>query len=255
MNKKVASFGVILIVAAALPFALIARSRSRTSPVPALHPVLDMDKQPVFKPQRENRMFADGRAMRFTVPGAEARDDLGVPRGAVAAAAGPQIAIAAGGPVVFENQAAYDRIVRGVGPQAGGALGFVGEIPIPVDMELMRRGQERFRIYCASCHGLDGYGEGMVARRAAQMQAAGADSAAGWVPPANYHTDAIRNRPVGHLFHTITQGIRTMPAHGRQIPIVDRWAIVAYVKALQRSQNAKPDDVPAAQAAAFAPVP
>ena len=85
MNKKVAGFAVVLIVAAALPFALIARSRSHTSPLPPLHPVLDMDKQPVFKPQRENRMFADGRAMRFAVPGAEARDDLRVPWGAIAA--------------------------------------------------------------------------------------------------------------------------------------------------------------------------
>ncbi len=91
----------------------------------------------------------------------------------------------------------------------------------------------------------------MVARRAAEMQAAGADTAAGWVAPSNYHTDEIRNRSVGQLFNTVTNGIRSMPAHGRQLSVLDRWAIVAYVKALERSQNAKPEDVPENQKAAF----
>ena len=111
-------------------------------------------------------------------------------------------------------------------------------------MDLMRRGQERFNIYCAACHGLGGYGDGMVARRAAEMQQSGANTAAGWVAPTNYHTDEIRGRPVGNLYNTITNGIRTMPAYDKQIPVPDRWAIVAYVKALQRSQHAKPQDVP-----------
>ena len=91
---------------------------------------------------------------------------------------------------------------------------------------------------------LAGYGDGMVARRAAEMQASGAATAAGWVAPTNYHTDEIRGRPVGQLYNTITNGIRTMPAYDKQIGILDRWAIVAYVKALQRSQHAKPEDVP-----------
>ena len=84
----------------------------------------------------------------------------------------------------------------------------------------------------------------MIARRAAEIQTSGADTAAGWVAPTNYHTADLQARPPGHIFNTITHGIRSMPAYDKQIPVFDRWAIVAYVKALQRSQNAKPEDVP-----------
>jgi mono/diheme cytochrome c family protein len=153
---------------------------------------------------------------------------------------------------VLGDPAAYDRIVHGVEKQADGKMGFVSVMPVPVSMDLLRRGQERFDVVCSSCHGRGGYGDGMVARRAAEMQSAGADTAAGWVAPLSYHSDEVRKRPVGHLYNTITNGIRSMPAHGRQVSVMDRWAIVAYLKALQRSQNAKPEDVPDNQKAAFA---
>ncbi len=65
-----------------------------------------------------------------------------------------------------------------------------------------------------------------------------------WVPPSSFHVEPASTRSVGHVFNTITNGIRTMPAYGRQIPAEDRWAIVAYVRALQRSQKASLDDVP-----------
>ena len=65
-----------------------------------------------------------------------------------------------------------------------------------------------------------------------------------WTPPTSFHSELLRERPVGHLFNTISNGIRNMPAYGPQIPVDDRWAIVAYVRALQRSQNATVDDVP-----------
>ena len=65
-----------------------------------------------------------------------------------------------------------------------------------------------------------------------------------WTPPTSFHTDLIRERPDGHLYNTISNGIRNMPAYGSQISVADRWAIVAYVRALQRSQNATVDDVP-----------
>jgi hypothetical protein len=65
-----------------------------------------------------------------------------------------------------------------------------------------------------------------------------------WTPPSSYHTDLVRGRPVGHLFNTITYGIRNMPEYGSQIPVEDRWAIVLYVRALQRSQDAGVGDVP-----------
>ncbi len=130
---------------------------------------------------------------------------------------------------------------------------FVDRIPVPVTMDLMRRGQERFNVYCSPCHGLSGYGDGMVARRAAAMQAAGANTASGWVAPTNYHSRDIRARTVGHLYNTATNGIRSMPSYAKQISVLDRWAIVAYVKALQRSQDAGAADVPESERDKFQP--
>jgi mono/diheme cytochrome c family protein len=147
-------------------------------------------------------------------------------------------------PWVASDAASCDRLFRGIRRAADGKPAFVDEIPVPVSMDLMRRGQERFNIYCAPCHGEAGHGDGIVARRAAEMQASGASTAAGWVAPTNYHTAELRGRSVGSLYNTIANGIRTMPAYDKQIGILDRWAIVAYVKALQRSQDAKATDVP-----------
>ena len=81
--------------------------------------------------------------------------------------------------------------------------------------------------------------DGPVAKRADALQEGT------WTPPSSYHTDLIRSRPVGQLFNTITNGIRNMPGYAAQIPVADRWAIVAYVRALQRSQDASVADVPA----------
>lgn len=191
-----------------------------------VHPVLDMDKQPKFKGQRGNPMFADGRSMRPDLPGTVARDDL-LPPGASAAE--------------------HDRVVLGVEKRADGKMAFVTQIPVPVDLDLMQRGQERFNVYCAACHGLSGYGDGMVARRANELREIKPDTVAAWIAPASYHDKERRDRPVGSLYNTIANGIRTMPAYGSQIPVMDRWAIVAYERALQRSQDARPDDVPEAE--------
>jgi mono/diheme cytochrome c family protein len=79
----------------------------------------------------------------------------------------------------------------------------------------------------------------MVSKRAEELQEGT------WTPPSSLHTDLIRSRPVGQLYNTITNGIRNMPAYGPQISVADRWAIVVYVRALQRSQGATVDDVPA----------
>jgi mono/diheme cytochrome c family protein len=254
MYKLWGAIIAILVLAAIVPLGLIALARARPSTAPPVHLILDMVRQPKFKAQRPSAMFADGRAMRPLVPGAEAQSDMAegdspdFRKGTVPFSPGENWdspgAKMGLSPAVPRNQADYDRLVLGIEPQAGGKQGFVTQLPVPVSMELMRRGRERFNIYCAPCHGLAGYGDGMVARRAAEMQAAGANTASGWVAPTNYHTDEIRGRPLGHLYNTISNGIRTMPAYDKQIPVPDRWAIVAYVKALQRSQHAKPEDVP-----------
>jgi mono/diheme cytochrome c family protein len=245
MPKTLIGILIILGVAALTPFGLIALSRARPSPEPPVHLIPDMDKQPKFRSQRENLMFADSRAMRPVIPGVIAREDLIVPNEVLNDPQGPRLVDGRTEPWSPADAAAHERLTQGTEKQTNGQTGFVTRIPVPVTLDLMRRGQERYDVYCAPCHGASGYGDGMVARRAAEMQAAGSDAAAGWVAPTNYHTDELRGRPVGHLFNTITHGIRSMPAYARQIAVADRWAIAAYVKALQRSQHATgPDDVP-----------
>ena len=112
--------------------------------------------------------------------------------------------------------------------------------PMPVTMALMHRGQERFNIFCAACHGLAGEGgvTSVTSARAIRREDKG------WVPPLSLFAPTVSQQPVGEIFNTITNGIRTMPSYASQIPEADRWAIILYVRALQRSQNADVKDVP-----------
>ncbi|MBT8399642.1 MAG: cytochrome c [Rhodothermia bacterium] len=111
---------------------------------------------------------------------------------------------------------------------------FVTSMPVPATAELLERGQERYQIFCSPCHGDAGDGQGIVTT-----------GNYGYVPAPTYHTDNARNQPDGYFYDAIVNGIRSMPGYGRQIPVADRWAIVAYIRALQRSQNADAADVPA----------
>jgi mono/diheme cytochrome c family protein len=104
-------------------------------------------------------------------------------------------------------------------------------LPMPLTRELLARGQERFNIFCSPCHDRTGSGRGMVVRR-------------GYQPPPSYHIDRLREAPVGHFFDVMTHGLGAMPDYASQIPVNDRWAIAAYVKALQLSQKASIADVP-----------
>jgi mono/diheme cytochrome c family protein len=110
---------------------------------------------------------------------------------------------------------------------------------------MMLRGQERFNIYCSTCHGLQGEGgnTGIVSIRAMARLAATTDPP-GWVMPLSLHKSDVRKQAVGQYFTTITNGIRTMPSYGAQISAQDRWAIILYVRALQKSQDASLDEVP-----------
>ena len=119
---------------------------------------------------------------------------------------------------------------------------YVEFAPIAATRPTLERGQERFAIYCAPCHGDSGYGDGIVAERATSLIATG--GANGWVPPTNVTTPVIASQPDGQLFDSITNGIRNMPGYGKQISVDDRWAIVLYLRALQRGANATIDDVP-----------
>jgi mono/diheme cytochrome c family protein len=107
-----------------------------------------------------------------------------------------------------------------------------GTFPLKVTAELLDRGQERFNIFCSPCHDRTGSGRGMVVRR-------------GFRPPPSFHIERLRNAPVGELFGHITSGIGAMPDYAAQIPPRDRWAIVAYMRALQLSQRARLSDLPA----------
>jgi mono/diheme cytochrome c family protein len=102
----------------------------------------------------------------------------------------------------------------------------------------MQRGRQRYEVYCAACHGLTGEGNGLTALRAMELQQPT------WIPPTSLHVEPVVQQPVGQLFQTISYGVRKMPAYQYQIPPEDRWAIVLYVRALQRSQNATLSDVP-----------
>ncbi len=104
----------------------------------------------------------------------------------------------------------------------------IDEFPVPVTKELVDRGQDRFNIYCIVCHGPVGNGDGMIVRR-------------GFVKPPTYHDDRLRNAPVGHFFDVITNGWGRMSSYSTQLPAADRWAVVAYIRALQVSQN--PDEM------------
>jgi len=207
MPRWLISSVAILVVLSWIPVALALRARVVKKTEPRVHIIPDMDNQPKVKTQSRLMLFADRRGMRPAVEGTVAR-----------------------GSVIGEP--AFDQ-----GRAEGDA--WVESIPVELSRSTLERGRQRYDIYCSPCHGLAGFGDGMVAKRADQLQEGT------WTPPTSFHTDLVRQRPAGHLFNSISNGIRSMPAYGSQIPVEDRWAIVAYVRALQRSQNATIDDVPA----------
>ncbi len=182
--------------------------RGSPSSEPPLHWQRQMFTQDKGKAQRENTFFPDGRAMRPSVEGT----------------------IPVNAPV---EPGPYR-----TGKDENG--GFVAEWPaeVAVSTEFLLRGQERFNIYCAPCHDRTGSGHGTVIHRANKT---------GRWQPTSYFEDRVMNMPIGQLFDTITNGVRTMPAYSYQVPVSDRWAIVAYVRALQRSQHAALADVPESQ--------
>ncbi len=110
---------------------------------------------------------------------------------------------------------------------------YVDRVPVPVSKAFLQRGKERYEIFCVVCHGQTGGGNGVIMR-----------GNYGYTPATSYHTDRIRDVTDGYLYDVITNGIRNMPGYAQQIPVTDRWAIVAYVRALQRSQNATEGDLP-----------
>lgn len=107
-------------------------------------------------------------------------------------------------------------------------------MPFPVTAEVLARGRERFNIYCTPCHSRLGDGNGMIVQR-------------GYKKPPSYHTERLRKAPLGYFFDVMTNGFGAMPDYASQIPVNDRWAIVAYIRALQLSQGATKADMPPGQ--------
>ena len=209
--------GLILLLCLLLPPAIIARVRSTPNSNLPIHIIQDMAFQSKYKTQAVNPMFADGNTMRPPVVNAVARGET------------------------YLDAHLYDGVIDGQ---------WANVLPSQVKMDFatLRRGQERFNIYCSVCHGISGGGNGIVNQRAMELVANtnGPVNGTVWVQAKNLvHDELVTVQPMGQLFNTITYGIRNMAGYGSQIPTEDRWAIAAYVKALQRSQNAQPSDVPA----------
>lgn len=174
----------------------------------------DMQDQPRYETYKKSEFFSDKRASREwpegTVPRGHLEDNKALYTGKID---NPDPNAA----VTTTTDASGNTLVSSF-PNA------IDEFPVPVTKELIDRGQERYDIYCGVCHGALGNGDGMVVRR-------------GFPQPPTYHDDRLRNAPVGHFFDVITNGWGRMSAYGPVIPAADRWAIVAYIRTLQVSQN------------------
>lgn len=211
MPRIFRSLMIVMTLAALVPLLLLVKDRVTGSTQPRTMIVYDMDNQLRYKTQTDNPAFADGMAMRRPVSGTVARD---------------------------QGDSDSPRVT---GKDAAGE--WLAEIPGAVTEAMLRRGGERFAVYCAACHGLDGSGDGMVSKRAARL------AEGTWVLPSNLYDDIVVERRAGHHYNTIVAGIRNMPAYGSQIPVDDRWAIVGYMLALQRSRRASIADVPQSERA------
>ncbi len=163
----------------------------------------DMHDQPKYIPLRQSTFFADERSARPVVAGTVARGQL------------------------REDALLYTGKIDGADATV---------LPFPADEALLRRGRERFDIFCSPCHARTGEGDGMIVRR-------------GYRRPPSLHDERLRNAPIGHFFDVMTNGFGAMPDYAAQVPPEDRWAIAAYIRALQLSAHASIADVPPADRA------
>ncbi len=174
----------------------------------------DMQDQPRYKVYKKSEWFKDGLSTRDQVEGTVARgrlqDNKAFYTGKID---NPDL----NAPVLTTTDATGNTLITSF-PNA------IDEFPIPVTKELVDRGQDRYNIHCIVCHGPVGNGDGMIVRR-------------GFPQPPTYNDDRLRNAPVGHFFDVMTNGWGRMSSYAYQLPPADRWAIVAYIRALQVSQN------------------
>jgi mono/diheme cytochrome c family protein len=191
-----------------------------------------MATQPSYRPDQPSSFFPDGRADRSLVPGTVARGHLRTDAhlydGSRPAEAFDMISAA-----TLMGAAGGD--LRAFTPVAvmatNGENNVVDTFPFPITREVLRHGQERYQIYCVVCHDPLGTGHGRIVER-------------GYTPPPSFHRDRLRQAAVGHFFAVITKGYGSMPAYRDQVPARDRWAIIAYIRALQLSQRFPVNDLP-----------
>jgi len=181
----------------ALGFAALVGCRGQASQDSPIVGIRGMYDQPRYDMQSKSAFFADKRSMRLPVEDTVSREEIWDPE--------------IGEGRLRDDSGYVLAIPNPVVEHMGGAQAFI------------QRGQERFGIYCTPCHDATGSGHGMAVKH-------------GMLAPPSFHQDRIRHMPDGQLYATISNGIRNMPAYGISIPVTDRWAIVAYVRALQLSQ-------------------
>lgn len=183
----------------ALTVALSACTQGATSELPPIHLLQNMDFQQKFEAQESSKFFKDGRAMRLPVPGT----------------------------VMHDPKRGDDHRDKGRDPRSGR---LVDSLPAGMNLDdaLLARGRERYNIYCSPCHGESGKGNGIVTQRGAGLA----------VPPPNFNEARLTAMPLGHFYDVITNGVGKAPnqnmlSYAAQIPVDDRWAIAAWVRALQ----------------------
>ena len=216
------NFLIGFVLFCALAVALLG-TRGEHSTAPPIEFFGDMKRQSKVKFQKPSDFFADGRAARppvqgtipmgYDIPGhptqnSEVPNDISSPLGEFSA-----------GTDYYNTGKMGDQWGTGLPPQ------------VPITMDLLKRGQKEFQVNCAVCHGATGQGNGITSKY-------------GLLSIANYHQDKYRQMADGQIFNTITNGYNTMMAYGDKVTVKDRWAITAYIRALQRSQYAKIGDVP-----------
>jgi mono/diheme cytochrome c family protein len=191
-----------------------------------------MAAQPSYKPLDPSSFFPDGRSARPLVPNTVARGHLRADLHLYTGLRSPQLPAA---PAPADQKA-------GPAPETRKAAGakempaaeekdYVDTFPFPITHDVLQRGQNRYVIYCAVCHDPVGTGRGKIVER-------------GYTQPPSYHIDRLRKAPVGHFFDVITNGYGSMPDYKEQVPPRDRWAIVAYIRALQMSQHFPVKELP-----------
>jgi hypothetical protein len=211
--------------------------------------------QPKYIPLRESEFFPNGMSARplpdNTVPRGYLEDDPAfytgkIPSGSQARSAAPAASTQAASTQAASTQAASTQAPGTAPPGSAAAQAAnlaanvlpraasqqdIDYFPLTVTAEVLDRGQQRFNIFCAPCHSRFGDGQGMIVKR-------------GFRAPPSFHIDRLRTAPVGHFFDVITNGFGAMPDYAQQVSARDRWAIIAYIRALQLSQNATLADVP-----------